>query len=97
MVQKWITKKDGNENKRIRIEIERKASAVQVQDIWPTSAQLEKYAWGLLRDLSKNTTVYQLLLQMSKYSGTLRDYSGFNFLLSGIQAPSAAIVRSRDE
>ena len=42
MVQKWITKKDGNENKRIRIEIERTASAVQVQDIWLTSAQLEK-------------------------------------------------------
>ena len=33
MVQKWITKKNGNENKHIRIETERKPREVQIQDI----------------------------------------------------------------
>ena len=97
MVQKWITKKDGNENKHIRIETEKKAREVQVQDMGPTPAQLEKQAWGLLGDLSKITTVDQLLLQMKKYSGTLGDYSGFNSLLIGLQDPNATIVRSRNE
>ena len=97
MVQKWITKKDGNENKHIRIETERKAREVQIQDIAPTPAQLEKQAWNLLGDLSKITTVDQLLLQMRKYSGTLGDYSGFNSLLIGMQDPGATIVRSRNE
>ena len=96
-MQKWITKKDGNENKHIRIETERKAREVQIQDIGPTPAQLEKQAWGLLGDLSKITTVDQLLLQMKKYSGTLGDYSGFNSLLIGMQDPNATIVRSRNE
>ncbi|MCL4340870.1 MAG: hypothetical protein M1431_02060 [Candidatus Thermoplasmatota archaeon] len=97
MVQKWITKKDGNESKHIRIETERKTREVQVQDMGPTPAQLEKQAWGLLGDLSKITTVDQLLLQMKKYSGTLGDYSGFNSLLIGLQDPNATIVRSRNE
>ena len=97
MVQKWITKKDGNENKHIRIETERKAREVQIQDMGPTPAQLEKQAWNLLGDLSKITTVDQLLLQMRKYSGTLGDYSGFNSLLIGMQDPNATIVRSRNE
>ena len=96
-MQKWITKKDGNENKHIRIETERKAREVQLQDIGPTPAQLEKQAWDLLGDLSKITTVDQLLLQMKKYSGTLGDYSGFNSLLIGMQDPNATIVRSRNE
>ena len=97
MVQKWITKKDGNENKHIRIETDRKAREVQVQDIGPTPAQLETQAWNLLGDLSKITTVDQLLLQMRKYSGTLGDYLGFNSLLIGMQDPNATIVRSRNE
>ena len=97
MVQKWITKKDGNENKHIRIETERKAREVQIQDMGSTPAQLEKQAWNLLGDLSKITTVDQLLLQMRKYSGTLGDYSGFNSLLIGMQDPGATIVRSRNE
>ena len=97
MVQKWITKKDGNENKHIRIETERKAREVQMQDMGPTPAQLETQAWNLLGDLSKITTVDQLLLQMRKYSGTLGDYSGFNSLLIGMQDPNATIVRSRNE
>ena len=97
MVQKWITKKDGNENRHIRIETERKAREVQIQDMGPTPAQLEKQAWNLLGDLSKITTVDQLLLQMRKYSGTLGDYSGFNSLLIGMQDPGATIVRSRNE
>ena len=97
MVQKWITKKNGNENKHIRIETERKPREVQIQDIGPTPAQLEKQAWNLLGDLSKITTVDQLLLQMNKYSGTLGDYSGFNSLLIGMQDPNATIVRSRNE
>ncbi len=97
MVQKWITKKDGNENKHIRIETERKAREVQVRDIGPTPAQLEKQAWSILGDLSKITTVDQLLLQMRKYSGTLGDYSGFNSLLIGMQDPGATIVRSKNE
>ena len=75
-MQKWITKKDGNENKHIRIETERKTREVQIQDIGPTPAQLEKQAWGLLGDLSKITTVDQLLLQMKKYSGTLGAQAG---------------------
>ena len=88
-MQKWITKKDGNENKHIRIETERKAREVQIQDIGPTPAQLEKQAWGILGDLSKITTVDQLLLQMRKYSGTLGDYSGFNSMLIAMQDPGA--------
>jgi hypothetical protein len=97
MVQKWITKKNGNENKHVKIETERKSREVQIQDIGPTPAQLEKQAWNLLGDLSKITTVDQLLLQMRKYSGTLGDYSGFNSLLIGMQDPGATIVRSRNE
>ena len=96
-MQKWITKKDGNENKHIRIETERKAREVQIQDMGPTPTQLEKQAWNLLGDLSKITTVDHLLLQMRKYSGTLGDYSGFNSLLIGMQDPGATIVRSRNE
>ena len=95
--EKWITKKDRNENKHIRIDTERKAREVQVQVMGPTPAQLEKQAWNLLGDLSKITTVDQLLLQMRKYSGTLGDYSGFNSLLMGMQDPNATIVRSRNE
>lgn len=97
MAQKWITKKNGNENKHIRIETERKPREVQVQGIGPTPAQLEKQAWNLLGDLSKITTVDQLLLQMRKYSGTLGDYSGFNSLLIGMQDLGATIVRSLNE
>ena len=97
MVQKWITNKDGNENKHIRIENERKAREVQVYNLEPTPAQLERQAWDILGDLSKITTVDQLLLQMRKYSGTLGDYSGFNAMLIGMQDPNATIVRSRNE
>ena len=97
MVQKWITKKDGNENKHIRIETDRKPREIQIQDIGPTPAQLEKQAWGLLGDLSKITTVDQLLLQMRKYSGTLGDYSGFNSMLIAMQDPGATIVRAKNE
>ena len=57
MVQKWITKKDGNENKHIRIETERKPREIQIQDMGSTPVQLEKQAWNLLGDLSKITTV----------------------------------------
>ena len=70
---------------------------LQLQDIDLTQTQLEKQAWNLLGDLSKITTVDQLLLQMRKYSGTLGDYSGFNSLLIGMQDPNATIVRSRNE
>ena len=97
MVQKWISKKNGDETKRFQIETERKPREIQVKDLGPTPAQLEKQAWGLLGDLSKITTVDQLLLQMKKYSGTLGDYSGFNSLLIGLQDPNATIVRSRNE
>ena len=97
MVQKWISKKNGDETKRFQIETERKPREIQVKDLGPTPAQLEKQAWSLLGDLSKITTVDQLLLQMKKYSGTLGDYSGFNSLLIGLQDPNATIVRSRNE
>ena len=97
MVQKWISKQNGNETKHFQIETERKAREIQVKDLGPTPAQLEKQAWSLLGDLSTITTVDQLLLQMKKYSGTLGDYSGFNSLLIGMQDPNATIVRSRNE
>ncbi len=43
---------------------------MQVQDIGPTSVQLERQAWDILGDLSKITTVDHLLLQMRKFSCT---------------------------
>jgi hypothetical protein len=52
MVQKWITKRDGNESRRIRIETDRKAMDVLVRDISPTLGPLEKQAWGLLGGVS---------------------------------------------
>ena len=98
MVQKWITKKDGmNESKHVKIETSKKTREVMVSKMEPSAGQLEKQAWAILGDLSKVTTVDQLLLQMRKYSGTLGDYSGFNSLLIGMQAPNATIVRSMNE
>ena len=97
MKQKWITKKDGTENKHIPIGAERKLREVQIKDLGTSPAQLEKQAWDLLGDLSKITNVDQLLLQMKKYSGTLGDYSGFNSLLIYMQNQNATIVRSANE
>ena len=98
MVEKWITKKDGtNESKHVKIETSKKTREVMVSKMEPSAGQLEKQAWAILGDLSKVTTVDQLLLQMRKYSGTLGDYSGFNSLLIGMQAPNATIVRSMNE
>jgi hypothetical protein len=53
MVQKWTTKKDGNENKHIKIETKRKPRKVQIQDIRPTQAQLEKQACNPLETSAK--------------------------------------------
>jgi len=97
MTQKWITKKKGNESKHVMIETERKPREVQVKNIGPTPAQLEKQAWDMLGDLSKITSVDQLLLQMKKYSGTLGDYSAFNSVLIYMQNQDATIVRSANE
>jgi hypothetical protein len=97
MVEKWITKKKGNESKHVKIETSKKTREVMVSKMEPSAGQLEKQAWAILGDLSKVTTVDQLLLQMRKYSGTLGDYSGFNSLLIGMQAPNATIVRSMNE
>ncbi|MHB1708762.1 MAG: hypothetical protein ACYCT2_04720 [Thermoplasmataceae archaeon] len=97
MTQKWITKKKGNESKHVKIETERKPREVQVKSIGPTPAQLEKQAWDMLGDLSRITSVDQLLLQMKKYSGTLGDYSGFNSVLIYMQNQDATIVRSANE
>ena len=97
MTQKWITKKKGNESKHVMIETERKPREVQVKNIGPTPSQLEKQAWDMLGDLSKITSVDQLLLQMKKYSGTLGDYSAFNSVLIYMQNQDATIVRSANE
>ena len=51
----------------------------------------------ILGDLSKVSSVDQLLLQMKKYSGTLGGYSGFNSLLIYMQNRNATIVRSANE
>ncbi|MCL4336103.1 MAG: hypothetical protein M1344_02590 [Candidatus Thermoplasmatota archaeon] len=97
MVQKWITKKSGDESRHVKIETERKPREVQVKSVGPTPAQLEKQAWDMLGDLSKITSVDQLLLQMKKYSGTLGDYSAFNSMLIHMQDEGATIVRSANE
>ena len=60
-------------------------------------SELEKQAWNMLGEISKVSTVDQLLLQMKKYSGTLGDYSGFNSLLIYMQNKDATIVRSANE
>ena len=97
MVQKWITKKKGNENKHIKIETEKKPREIEVWDVGQSPSELEKQAWNMLGEISKVSTVDQLLLQMKKYSGTLGDYSGFNSLLIYIQNKDATIVRSANE
>ena len=97
MAQKWITKGKGEERKHILMEDNRTVRDTPVKDLGPTPAQLEKQAWAILGDLSKVTTVDQLLLQMKKYSGTLGDYSGENSILIHMQSPDATIVRSVSE
>ena len=97
MAQKWITKKKGNESKHIRIETGRKPREIEVWDVGQTPSELEKQAWNMLGDLSKVSSVDQLLLHMKKYSGTLGDYSGFNSLLIYMQNRNATIVRSANE
>ena len=97
MAQKWITKKKGNESKHIKIETERKPREIEVWDVGQTPSELEKQAWNMLGDLSKVSSVDQLLLHMKKYSGTLGDYSGFNSLLIYMQNKNATIVRSANE
>ena len=90
-------KNDRNESKHIKIETERKAREVQIINPGPSVKDLEREAWNVLGDLSRVTSVDQLLLQMKKYSGTLGDYSGFNSMLIEHQFPNATIVRSRNE
>ena len=97
MVQKWVTKGKGEDRKKFAIETERKPVEVHLKSTGVTAGQLEKQAWSILGDLSKVTTVDQLLLRMKKYSGTLGDYSGFNSVLIGFQKPDATIVRSATE
>ena len=97
MAQKWITKKKGNENKHIKIETEKKPREIEVWDVGQSPSELEKQAWNMLGEISKVSTVDQLLLQMKKYSGTLGDYSGFNSLLIYMQNKDATIVRSANE
>ena len=97
MTQKWVTKGKGEDRKRFAIETQAKAREVEVKSTGITPSQLEKQAWAILGDLSKVTTVDQLLLSMKKYSGTLGDYSGFNSVLIGFQKPDATIVRSATE
>lgn len=97
MAQKWITKKKGNESKHINIETERKPREIEVWDVGQTPSELEKQAWNMLGDLSKVSSVDQLLLHMKKYSGTLGDYSGFNSLMIYMQNKNATIVRSANE
>jgi hypothetical protein len=97
MVERWITKKNGEESRHIRIETNRKAREVRMKDIGVSAQDLEKQAWGILGDLSRITNVDQLMLQMKKYSGTLGDYSAFNAALIASQDGNATIVRSRNE
>ena len=98
MTQIWITKKDGNNNnKHVKIETAGRAREIKISRISPSAGQLEKQAWSILGDLSKVTTVDQLLLSMKKYSGTLGNYSGENSMLIYMQNPNATIVRSATE
>ena len=93
----WKTLGKGEERKHVLMEDSRTVREVQVTNPGPSVRDLEKEAWNILGDLSKVSSVDQLLLQMKKYSGTLGDYSGFNSLLIGMQDPNATIVRSRNE
>ena len=95
--KKWITKKDGNENKHINIESYGTTREVAIKKLPVKPGVLEKQAWSMLDNMAKITNVDQLLLQMNKYSGTLGDYSGFNSMLIGFQDPNATIVRSKNE
>ena len=97
MTQKWITKGKGDEKRRFAIETDRKQREVQISSIGPSVSDLEKEAWGMLGDLSKITSVDDLLLQLKKYSGTLGDYSSFNSLLITFQFETPTIVRSKAE
>ena len=97
MTQKWITKKNGNESKHIKIETEKKPRKIEVWDVGQSPSELEKQAWNMLGELSKVSSVDQLLLQMKKYSGTLGDYSAFNSMLIYMQNQDATIVRSANE
>ncbi len=45
----------------------------------------------MLDNMAKITNVDQLLLQMNKYSGTLRDYSSFNSMLIEFQDHNAQL------
>ena len=71
--RKWITKKNGNENKHINIESYGTTREVEITKIPPKPGDLEKQAWSMLDNMSRITNVDQLLLQMNKYSGTLGD------------------------
>ena len=100
MSEKWITKKDEKgDSKHIRMDPKKstREKTVMATDMGPTASQLEKQAWGILDELSKVSTVDQLLLELRKYSGTLGDYSAFNSMLIGMQDPTATIVRSKSE
>ena len=97
MVEKWITKKDGNESKHIPLRSANKVKSTNVKGIGPSPGELEEQAWGILDNISKVTNVDQMLLQMKKYSGTLGDYSAFNTLLIVNQFDDPSIVRSKSE
>lgn len=97
MAKKWITKGKGEEKKHILMDSSRTVMEIQIKNPGPSVRDLEREAWGILGDLSKVTSVDQLLLQMKKYSGTLGDYSAFNSILIQDQFPNPSIVRSRNE
>ena len=62
-----------------------------------TASKLEKQAWSILDNISKVSSVDQLLLSMKKYSGLIGNFSPFNALLIQMQDPDATIVRSKTD
>ncbi len=98
MATKWITEKDGNSNKHIKIDdrkwkMKKKANVGMIAK----PAALEKKAWEMMGSLADVSNVDQMLLGFKKYSGLIGGFSPSNAMLIEWQFPGAKIVRSRTE
>ena len=84
-------------NKKKTHTVDRNLTYEDVKNSGVTPSKLERQAWNILNNISKVTSVDQLLLSMKKYSGLIGNFSPFNALFIQNQDPDATIVRSKTD
>ena len=101
MHQQYFTKGKGKDRKVIPLKqpkgVPMSIESFDSQKKSVSPGDLEKQAWNILNNISKVTSVDQLLLSMKKYSGLIGNFSPFNALLIQTQDPDATIVRSKTD